>query len=227
MGPRPRGRGMGTLWREGYRRTCASMGPRPRGRGMFRLWKRVNRRRRASMGPRPRGRGMADITPTMLQDASRFNGAAPARARNGHRYIFTQLRARGFNGAAPARARNELRLNRHSALTCCFNGAAPARARNGPVGIALANAAVMLQWGRARAGAECTLGMGKKGPDASKLQWGRARAGAECFSVFSGELSHLSASMGPRPRGRGMLCSSVSRSSLQQLQWGRARAGAE
>src|SRR5206468_971968 len=107
-----------------------------------------------------------------------------------------------------------------------FNGAAPARARNSGSRSLLRRRAAPLQWGRARAGAEFTIGIAAKiGPagfngaapararnyreqlrkslSSRRLQWGRARAGAEFFLVF------------------------VDRAALLRLQWGRARAGAE
>ena len=60
----------------------------------------------ASTGPRPRGRGMSDRARRQALDRRCFNGAAPARARNGPAWISTSCQATCFNGAAPARARN-------------------------------------------------------------------------------------------------------------------------
>src|SRR6266852_773658 len=61
----------------------------------------------------------------------------------------------------------------------------------------------MLQWGRARAGAEFLLALVAEELRDGELQWGRARAGAE-LQIWT-------------------------RSALREvmLQWGRARAGAE
>ena len=113
-------------------------------------------------------------------------------------------------------------------------------------------AAAELQWGRARAGAEsprataditCSL----------LLQWGRARAGAESRAHQITPHPLCIASMGPRPRGRGVLLTNGEPTAelrlasmgprprgrgvekekpryvppTTELQWGRARAGAE
>ena len=59
-----------------------------------------------------------------------FNGAAPARARNGYVILRHMRRATGFNGAAPARARNAQIGVVAELARASFNGAAPARARN-------------------------------------------------------------------------------------------------
>ena len=97
-----------------------------------------------------RGRGCGRCHPS-----GRFNGAAPARARNPAATegrprapsLLQRGRARagaesaasdndtlgailGFNGAAPARARNPIFLCLRAHGTPRFNGAAPARARN-------------------------------------------------------------------------------------------------
>ena len=86
---------------------AASTGPRPRGRGMSGKWLVQFDRPRASTGPRPRGRGMThDESSSDLRESS-FNGAAPARARNGSSRKRESPFRWCFNGAAPARARNE------------------------------------------------------------------------------------------------------------------------
>ena len=69
----------------------ASTGPRPRGRGMSigRIYGKGAGE--ASTGPRPRGRGMKlghRVTCRLLE---RFNGAAPARARNADFPLFRAL----------------------------------------------------------------------------------------------------------------------------------------
>jgi len=141
--------------REPHNITDASTGPRPRGRGMNppvaqgRTGALMLQRGRARAGAECQcdgGRSAKDIC---------FNGAAPARARNGSRSGQGSRRNGCFNGAAPARARNVQRRNRWPqvammastgprprgrGMSCglglgvswapCFNGAAPARARN-------------------------------------------------------------------------------------------------
>ncbi len=63
---------------------------------------------------------------------------------------------------------------------------------------------------------------------AAVLQWGRARAGAEILFQGPRNASRLPASMGPRPRGRGNDLGELQAALVDGwLQWGRARAGAE
>ena len=133
-----------------------------------------------------------------------------------------------FNGAAPARARSRLFVQLHSPPhPPHFNGAAPARARS----------------------PRRSLPPSTRTPP---LQWGRARAGAESWHFRPNKRLQRITSMGPRPRGRGVLfpgdpvkgqpehfngaapararsLSSALRTGpgLKPLQWGRARAGAE
>ena len=130
-GPRPRGRGMvaGRDWLQSHE--PASTGPRPRGRGMRALGDGVPVFHHASTGPRPRGRGMAEEIIKSGALTGGFNGAAPARARNG-----------GVQDVGLPGHRN------------CFNGAAPARARNARGRCGIRRSKELLQRGRARAGAE-------------------------------------------------------------------------
>ena len=112
----------------------ASTGPRPRGRGMS---AGVGHRWTRTLLQRGRARAGAECSRQagVMPVDCRFNGAAPARARNADSDGVTADRAERFNGAAPARARN-VKL---TALFACnqprrFNGAAPARARNATPG---------------------------------------------------------------------------------------------
>ena len=183
----------------------------------------------ASTGPRPRGRGMEVWTGLDERASVRFNGAAPARARNadGSRLPSVGLLEPSFNGAAPARARNDRMAGEPvPAATGASTGPRP-RGR-GMVARAVmpTTARRMLQRGRARAGAEWT-DLDLQPQSASRfngaapararnartgstelmvpsgLQRGRARAGAECRDCTG--------SVQPPPT----------------LQRGRARAGAE
>ena len=87
---------------------------------------------------------------------------------------------------------------------------------------------LMLQRGRARAGAEWLRNFRPVKDAAAVLQRGRARAGAECVTCASQCSYHGQASTGPRPRGRGMLPARVDVDvPVTLLQRGRARAGAE
>jgi len=83
-----------------------------------------------------------------------------------------------------------------------------------------------LQWGRDRAVAELQMALALTAP-VGPLQWGRDRAVAELLSL--GAALHLrdDASMGPRPRGRGIGTGPVGHRDFQVLQWGRDRAVAE
>ncbi len=143
----------------------------------------------ASTGPRPRGRGMLTTESSTRMSFTRFNGAAPARARNG-----------GFCREVPLAA-------------FCFNGAAPARARNVSAPGSRLWVGTALQRGRARAGAECDDAKRDR-ECATELQRGRARAGAECGKRCAALAKTRVASTGPRPRGRGMRISGRLQSSV-------------
>jgi len=113
-----------------------------------------NREVSASTGPRPRGRGMLSGRCKGFGTSFGFNGAAPARARNGELVCSTEPVAKLQRGRARAGAecpRAGIRRRRvgrastgprprgrgmrpraiHPSIACRgFNGAAPARARN-------------------------------------------------------------------------------------------------
>ena len=222
MGPRPRGRGNAGHRKGICRELNASMGPRPRGRGNRQnLLLRQAANIVASMGPRPRGRGnllgRRQVQPATSQlQWGRARAGAEIRTgwsrRAGHRS------APRFNGAAPARARKSC-LNcgqvNQALRSACFNGAAPARARKSIFGDCIP---ALLQWGRARAGAEMPRQLSR-----SRLQWGRARAGAE-ITATECPLQY------PLQWGRARAGAEIASSACTftaRLQWGRARAGAE
>ena len=207
----------------------------------------------ASTGPRPRGRGMSIWLPLRYARRSRFNGAAPARARNGCDRLLPHARqlqlqrgraragaewdllpvrcclnSLGFNGAAPARARNEEEFELLTKYMAVASTGPRPRGRGMTIrSEVISSSQTLLQRGRARAGAECSP---KRNPRQTprRLQRGRARAGAEC-GANSPLASHPGgASTGPRPRGRGMGVTCEHRYTfLAPLQRGRARAGAE
>ena len=154
-GPRPRGRGMCCQILKTTMLCKASTGPRPRGRGMVFCNDKCSIKPRASTGPRPRGRGMSYRQKLAVKTRLRFNGAAPARARNvggGCVRMFTlagastgpRPRGRGMFcnlhrdcstdclQRGRARAGAECWIYDYTAGTwsSLFNGAAPARARN-------------------------------------------------------------------------------------------------
>ncbi len=185
-----------------------------------------------------------------MEGGGDFNGAAPARARNGAAAPGPSRRAANFNGAAPARARNEFTLDKRGRAKMNFNGAAPARARNasspawclpsptyfnGAAPARARNAQTVwvgptpipgLQRGRARAGAEC-FPMPAQPKGRGGLQRGRARAGAEWRMMSPRKSLIPMTSTGPRPRGRGMRAAHACKGRTPELQRGRARAGAE
>jgi len=227
------------------------------------------------MGPRPRGRGMLIESPLSIRSASLQWGRAHAGAEWPAEGEAEPVGV-AFNGAAPTRARNGEESGEDQGACGAFNGAAPTRARNVPCPITHKNNESILQWGRAHAGAEWCLSPSPWKRQVFKLQWGRAHAGAECTAPFHGIRSrHLlqwgrahagaecqvtrsrnvtgfPASMGPRPRGRGMNawpmsphCPTAGFNGAAPtrarndnthprtgrdgslLQWGRAHAGAE
>src|SRR6266540_1349196 len=131
------------------------MGPRPRGRGVVEQRDDYLKALKASMGPRPRGRGVPVREFQAWTGLLSFNGAAPARARSlpcqgagisPDRAASMGPRPRG-RGVAAQRPVTTVLLRR-------FNGAAPARARSFGDACWPWPKAKMLQWGRARAGAE-------------------------------------------------------------------------
>jgi len=154
MGPRPRGRGMENRYALPSSPYIASMGPRPRGRGMpahflgaereqalqwgraraGAEWEQFPRKPLhhgdASMGPRPRGRGMNPVAPCACRRKPSFNGAAPARARNGNYRSRCWPSALASMGPRPR--------GRGMTKVVCF----------------ILSDFFVLQWGRARAGAE-------------------------------------------------------------------------
>ena len=162
---------------------------------------------------------------------SRFNGAAPARARNATENCVAMARnACRFNGAAPARARNGRAAQRIGSSPYAstgprprgrgmrvpsvqpqgrvsgFNGAAPARARNDrPENLGL-QPGLLLQRGRARAGAECWLNGVPYVTCQTDASTGPRPRGRGMFHEIPPSIRRaVIASTGPRPRGRGMV----------------------
>ena len=157
----------------------------------------------ASMGPRPCGRGNGLTETQATQLSGSFNGAAPLRARKPPRALRPRCRRRSFNGAAPLRARKPSPKKRSGRCRRLgFNGAAPLRARKLSVPLVLFYA---------------LPGFNGAAPlRARKLRTRRP-----------GDRIGASASMGPRPCGRGNRCAAADCPAPHVLQWGRALAGAE
>ena len=203
------------------------------------------------MGPRPRGRGIAAPAAAPGPAPAGFNGAATARSRNwrssadvssdpsplqwGRDRAVAEfpLPWSGCPCWLPALQWGRDRAVAEFTLACGgyrreprFNGAATARSRNCSLPSAVSGELGWLQWGRDRAVAE--LQMAQQAQAAQQaLQWGRDRAVAELPVSIMLEGSLLVASMGPRPRGRGINYSLWWCNYISTLQWGRDRAVAE
>ncbi len=107
----------------------ASTGPRLLGRGdRIQITDELGQMM-ASTGPRLLGRGDPRTSRGGSFRITRFNGAAPFRARRCPRRTPRSPRASRFNGAAPFRARRSQRPARRDGHVAGFNGAAPFRAR--------------------------------------------------------------------------------------------------
>ena len=184
---------------------------------------------------------------------TRFNGAAPLRARKRLLPGYGAVDNRSASmGPRPCGRGNQSLPSMEPLVDGGFNGAAPLRARKLRSPLQAATSKYKLQWGRALAGAETRYGQERRRRAAGQLQWGRALAGAETFLPSPTLYPGCGASMGPRPCGRGnpghrtntrrnMWCfngaAPLRARKLRQvaadvggyvvLQWGRALAGAE
>ncbi len=108
-----------------------------------------------------------------------------------------------FNGAATARSRNYWNGDGMYFPPSSFNGAATARSRNWGGGSAPIFNTYALQWGRDRAVAELFAG------DCTHYKCGRPSMGPRprgrgILSCSAHDCLHRFPSMGPRPRGRGI-----------------------
>ena len=156
----------------------ASTGPRPRGRGMHPHRPRPPKLIMTSTGPRPRGRGMAATTssPTPSTSLQRgraragaewvvqsgvtkqnchFNGAAPARARNGQ--LWNDPRRRDYTSTGPRPRGRGMDSYEHALASSSLTSTGP-RPRGRGMNAKIAHSQlvpIILQRGRARAGAEC------------------------------------------------------------------------
>ena len=193
----------GPLFRLPYAAGFASMGPRPFGRGMQppgippqRAW------HPASMGPRPFGRGMHGTNPELAGRQMLQWGRDLSVAEWAHD---AQNRASpiSFNGAATFRSRNVVVVAKHDGRDIRFNGAATFRSRNAAWHWARLARLAALQWGRDLSVAEWNEYTRIK-PRTKRFN------GAATFRSRNAEPDpntnrpDSSASMGPRPFGRGM-----------------------
>ena len=156
----------------------ASMGPRPFGRGRRDVAALCRRRYQASMGPRPFGRGRDHICRGQRRQVARFNGAATFRSR------------KAVPGDIPAAPDLSLQWGRDLSVA------------EGAYAFAAAAWIAMLQWGRDLSVAEgCSSWDRATGKESfNGAATFRSRKECDLFVVLS-DIS--SASMGPRPFGRG------------------------
>ena len=147
------------------------------------------------MGPRPRGRGIVntgvDKFAPLMLQWGRDRAVAELEM-TGPTVVSVPLR---FNGAATARSRNWHQLKQPYRLLTCFNGAATARSRN--YGNRIDQLPLLRRFN------------------------GAATARSRNSRFLITRPVKFRASMGPRPRGRGMV------DPILSLQWGRDRAVAE
>ncbi len=156
MGPRPRGRGVCPVRVQASALTGQLQWGRARAGAEFDVQRsQLRTSNSASMGPRPRGRGVGLTNAPLRPPNPRFNGAAPARARSCFSGgMMSSWRALASMGPRPRGRGVAAQRPVTTVLLRRFNGAAPARARSFGDACWPWPKAKMLQWGRARAGAE-------------------------------------------------------------------------
>jgi len=223
MGPRPVGRGRHGLGSGIDSQLLASMGPRPVGRGRHFRCTSPKRRVHASMGPRPVGRGREKVKELAGALKGASMGPRPVgRGRDVSDDPRCEARCASMGPRPVGRGRGNDKTVRSSWI--CFNGAAAGRPRKveytPDIGVWLVASMGPRPVGRGRH-AEAN---GRT--QINWLQWGRGRSAAEgrsprtrlrCPQCFNGAAAgrprkgpghrlisgDYSASMGPRPVGRG------------------------
>ncbi len=201
-----------------------SMGPRPRGRGIGSTKPMLDSYTFLQWG---RDRAVAEFVLSWATFARRppFNGAATARSRNSGRLGCIAHQPGPSMGPRPRGRGITKRVLRSQILTCPSMGPRP-RGRGIITSNTIGDASFVLQWGRDRAVAEfynlcldmngCRLpSMGPR-PRGRGIQLARDPVGARDDP-----------SMGPRPRGRGINEPFAIAAAASPLQWGRDRAVAE
>ncbi len=161
------------------RQRVASMGPRPRGRGIRSRADCPRRQGQASMGPRPRGRGIPPLGRRPCPVPYRFNGATTSRSWNPNEKLLL------CGGRVMLQWGHDLAV----VESPC---ARPARSTS-----------TKLQWGHDLAVVESGFLEGDLA-ELYPLQWGHDLAVVESVLTSRDALGDLLASMGPRPRGRGI-----------------------
>ena len=228
MGPRPIGRGNSSgSAHPAASRPIASMGPRPIGRGNLGIaakwigvlmgfngaatnWSRKSPRGHsekgllhASMGPRPIGRG--NPAPWMKADANVNASMGPrpiGRGNDDSWPIFDRKCCAASMGPRPIGRGNDHPLKNPGSRRSSFNGAAT-------------------NWSR-KSGAVLFVQIRSGGFNGAATNWSRKSHRARADSP-----TLRSASMGPRPIGRGNRRFHASRGATTTLQWGRDQLVAE
>jgi hypothetical protein len=198
------------------------MGPRPRGRGIYGPNARVGRCQLQHQLQWGRDRAVAELIESggvTLSNSSRrirFNGAATARSRNCLYPCSQEIQRFSMLASMGPRPRGRGISNFFTtgegqrSLSIASMGPRP-RGRGITITAlrrpAARRSSPRLQWGRDRAVAELWLDVeyGHIPVASLRLQWGRDRAVAElCGRRAPAALVPCAASMGPRPRGRGI-----------------------
>ena len=183
-------------------RSCASMGPRPNGRGKFAGSAVLAQVGGASMGPRPNGRGKAPRTLRGRPRPSSVNGAAAKRPR---KVAGPDMRTgRAGRASMGPRPNGRGKLNHGRRCAWCLG---------------------RRQWGRGQTAAESDNVEGGKYPPGSVNGAAAKRPRKGVWVRFRS--SSATASMGPRPNGRGKLGVFVHFFCGASRQWGRGQTAAE
>ncbi len=179
------------------------MGPRPRGRGILRGAEVLKTVKKASMGPRPRGRGIPQEPQTENRTGICFNGATTSRSWN------PGCRTSQRVGKGPLQWGHDLAVVESPVVALALETVRHASMGPRPRGRGILNSLSAselfrtLQWGHDLAVVE-----------SGEPQSPRARATRFNGATTSRSWNHssqrraptrFSASMGPRPRGRGII----------------------
>ena len=273
MGPRPNGRGKGRDRGGGRGRPHASMGPRPNGRGKVENGANHHSARRGVNGAAAKRPRKDPECPACTDPVQGVNGAAAKRPRKGLRFIeggLLRLRQWGRGQTAAESSCSAAALSAHVprqwgrgqtaaeswqpkhdvAIRRSVNGAAAKRPRKGYRSCPLPTIQTRRQWGRGQTAAErrptprsraqskSVNGAAAKRPRKESSQRlslaavGSASMGprpngrGKTMAIYLAYRNYL-ASMGPRPNGRGKLIDSSRELYVSRRQWGRGQTAAE
>ncbi len=175
------------------------MGPRPRGRGVSSLESRLAVKWWLQWGRARAGAEFPPSPPRVPGLRSGFNGAAPARARSSPFQVRIQPALGASMGPRP-RGRGVHVGHLSNLLSLMLRPRPRGRGVLDFTGTIVSTP--WLQWGRARAGAELP-GRARQGNPTGRFN-GAAPARARSCHERGGAGAEGRASMGPRPRGRGV-----------------------